>query len=688
MREILAEYAHAYYVLDKPIVPDEVYDSLYRELQQIENDFPQLIAPDSPTQKVGGEIRKEFPAVRHRVPMMSLQNAYSADELLDFDKRIAKILAETGGGESLFEEDLEYFVEAKVDGLAISVTFENGIFAKGATRGDGQTGEDVSHNIRTIKSLPLKLKRPVDIEIRGEVFYPKSAFEALNERLKESGEKPFANPRNAAAGAVRQQDSSIAASRPLDLFIYSIVEPEKHGIKTQSMAFEFLTELGIKVNPQTARCASIREVIALLEEWRHDREKLDFPVDGAVVKVNQLELWNKLGSTAKAPRAMIAYKWAAESVTTRLLDVEFGISRNGILTPVAILEPVLLMGSTVGRATLHNLDEIARLDLKAGDTIILEKGGDVIPKVAGVEFALRPDNASELPLPDRCPDCGAELAVDAISHNLKCENRRCPGTLVQQIAYFASRNSLDVEGLGEKTSRKLVELGFVSGIADLFAISKRRNELLQIEGFAEISVDKLISEIERTKSMPLERWIIALGIPNIGQAAATELASRFKTLDALSAATLTEIAGIFGFGEATAKSVVEWFDDEENKNLLAELKAADVNPSPPEKAKRDGGYFDGKSVVITGTVNGASRGELKTFFAFNGAKVADSVSKATALLLAGEKSGSKMAKAKELDIEIMLPNELLSLISENRDKIAIPEKLRDVEFFRRFFDND
>lgn len=682
LRRILAEYARAYYVLDNPEVPDEDYDALYQELVQIEAEFPDLVTPDSPTQKVGGEVRKDFPQVVHRFPMLSLNNAYSEEDLRDFDRRIKKLLEENDPG--LFNTGFDYVVEAKVDGLAVSIVYESGLFVRGVTRGDGKTGEDVSHNIKTIKSLPLRLAKEIDIEIRGEVFFPLGAFKALNERLVSAGEREFANPRNAAAGAIRQQDSTIAASRPLELFIYALVEPLKYGLATQMECHLFMRELGIKVNPKVALCGNISGVINTLEEWSAERDGLDFPVDGAVVKVNQIALWDILGTTAKAPRSMIAYKWAAESVTTRLTGVEFGISRNGVLTPVALLDPVLLMGSTVGRATLHNLDEIERLDLKIGDTVKLEKGGDVIPKIIGVEIALRPSDAKELSPPIECPSCGSSLILDETYHNMRCTNRECPGILGEQISYFASRNCLDVEGLGEKVSRKLVELGFVKSISDLFLLQERREELVLIDGFAGISMDKLIAQIEKTKTMPLERWIMALGIPNIGQSAALELASRFGSIDALSVAAENEIAGIYGFGEITAKSVVEWFRDEKNRELISRLQANGVKPASVSIIKNAGGYFSGKAVVLTGTVAAASRDELKAFLTANGAKVTESISKSTSLVVAGEKAGSKLDKAEKLGIEIMDSDSFAALIEQNKDKMTFPEELKDVEFFRRF----
>ena len=686
LRALLNRYAYAYYALDSPEVDDEVYDALLKELSQIESDFPQLVSADSPTQKVGGEIRKEFPPVVHRFPMLSLLNAYSTEELVDFDKRIGKLLTEETGGEGLFTPDWDYAVEAKVDGLAVSVSYVRGAFARGVTRGDGTTGEDVSHNIMTIRSLPLRLSREIDIEVRGEVFYALGAFKALNERLEAAGEKTFANPRNAAAGTVRQQDSSVAASRPLDLFIYAIVEPLKYGLSTQIECYSFLRELGMRTNPKTAYCKTILGAVTTLEKWRVERESFDFPVDGAVVKVNQLALWDRLGKTAKAPRAMVAYKWAAESVTTRLTGVEFGISRNGVLTPVAILSPVLLQGSTVSRASLHNLDEIERLDLRIGDTVRLEKGGDVIPKVVEVETALRLENAERVKPPEKCPSCGGGLARDEGAHNMRCLNRECPGVLAEQIGYIASRGCLDVEGLGEKISRRLVELGFVKGLADLYTLKDKREELVAVEGFADVSVGKLIEQIERTKTLPLERWIMALGIPGVGQAAAKELAERFMRLDALAEASEADIAGIYGFGGITAKSIVDWFKDDLNGELLTRLADAGVSPMPPSRPAGVAGHFAGKTIVLTGSIEGASREELRSFFAANGAKVTDSVSKATSLVIVGEKAGSKLEKALKLGVETMDSGGLARFLRENQAKMFFPEDLRSVDYFRRILD--
>jgi DNA ligase (NAD+) len=682
LRSLIERYARAYYTHDAPLVSDEEYDALLRELMALEAEHPELAAPDSPTQKVGGEVRKEFPQVRHAHPMLSLNNAYSPAELAEFDERIAKVLGAEGGpsGEA---RPWTYHVEAKIDGLAVSVSYAAGLFVRGVTRGDGAVGEDVSHNIKTIRSLPLRLSEAVDIEVRGEVYYPKSAFAELNRRLADGGEREFANPRNAAAGTIRNQDSSVAAARPLELAFYQIVEPERYGLATQASAMEYLARLGLRPNPLRKLCRDLREVERLLDGWRLERDAYDFPLDGAVIKVNELALWGELGTTAKAPRAAIAYKWAAEGVTTMLLGIEYGLSRYGVLTPVAVLEPVPLAGSTVARATLHNQDEIARLGIMIGDTVRLEKGGDVIPKVVGVIEALRPHDAQPVPPPSRCPECGGLTRMDELAHNYACVNRDCAGVLVQQIAYLASRVCLDIEGLGEKVSRRLVEQGFVSGIADLFRLQARRAELLKVEGFGDLSVDKLLSQIEAAKKKPFSRWLAALGIPQVGTAAAAELALRFRDFAALAAASVKDIEAIHGFGYSTADAIVKWFADARNKDMIAALESLGVAPEPAARpdAKSAAGLFAGKTIVLTGTFPGASRDELKRFLEYNGAKVTDSVSKATALLIAGEAAGSKLDKARKLGVEVWSPEDFGRFARENAAGLSLPEDLRYHAYF-------
>jgi len=686
LHDLLNSYARAYYVLDAPLVSDEEYDALLRELVQIEELYPELVTPDSPTQKIGGEIRKEFPSVVHSAPMLSLNNAYSEGELRDFEERVSRILAESSPG--LSKPQFDYHVEAKVDGLAVSVTYERGVFARGVTRGDGTTGEDVSHNIRTIRSLPLKLAEPVDIEVRGEIFFPISDFERFNRSLEDAGEKPFANPRNAAAGTIRQQDSTIAAARPLDMFLYQVVEPAAHGLDTQTGCFEFLKRLGLRTNPKVAQCGSISSVIELLASWADKRTTLDFPVDGAVIKVNQLSLWETLGSTAKAPRAMIAYKWAAEAITTQLLDVEYGISRNGILTPVAVLKPVSLAGSTVKRATLHNLDEIERLGLMINDTVRLEKGGDVIPKVVGVLSDLRKDDASPVPVPERCPHCGSMLARDENSHNLRCINQSCKGMLAEQIAFMAARGCLDIEGLGEKISWRLVDEGFVKSIPDLFRLADRKDELIELDGFAEVSVEKLLARIEAVKTSSFTRWLVSLGITGIGQSAATELASRYPGFEDLSSATPEELSAIYGFGEIMAQSIADWFSDEANRGLLYELKTLGVKPEPSKTSGNEGGIFEGKSFVLTGAFPGLTREQLKVFLTANGGKVTSSLSGSTDYLIAGESAGSKLVKAVGLGVEVLSPEALVDMMRDNLDRVVIPTVLLDKAFFTKIKDHE
>ena len=427
-------------------------------------------------------------------------------------------------------------------------------------------------------------------------------------------------------------------------------------------------------------------MIATLADWAERRDSLPFPVDGAVVKVNQLDLWDTLGKTAKAPRAMIAYKWAAESVTTRLLDVEFSISRNGVFTPVAMLEPVRLAGSTVARATLHNLDEIARLGIKIGDTVRLEKGGDVIPKVVGVIADLRDGSESSIAPPTECPYCGSPVTVDERSHNLRCTSRNCKGALKVQVSYLASRGCLDIEGLGEKISERLVEAGIIESMSDVFRLGDKRIEMMSLEGFAEVSVEKLVSQIERARTLPFSRWLVAIGIPNIGQSAANELAARYRGFDELSGALLDDLTSVYGFGEVLAANVVEWFADESYVRMLEELKALGISPQPVERCISREGYFAGKTVVLTGAFPGLTREQLTTFFESNGAKVTSSVSAKTDFVVSGDSAGSKLDKARKLSVRVMTPGELESVIAFNRDTIVVADELKRLDFFRRIGD--
>ncbi len=690
LKELLNKYATAYYVYDSPLVNDEEYDALLRELKQLEELHPELVTSDSPTSKVGGAIVKEFAEVRHRIPMLSLNNAYTNEDVLDFDERVNKTLQSGSSREftsPLFthNQPISYHVEAKVDGLAVNVVYKRGKFTLGVTRGDGTTGEDVSHNIKTIRSLPLRLSEPIDIEVRGEVFYPTQAFAELNKRLEESGERTFANPRNAAAGTIRQQNSAIAASRPLDFFVYQIVEPEEHGLNSQSEAFKFLKRLGLRVNPKAILCKTINEVIEVLERWRAERIDFPFPVDGAVVKVNELYLWNTLGATAKAPRAMIAYKWAAESVTTILVDVEFGISRNGIFTPVALLETVLLSGSNVNKATLHNLDEIERLGLMIGDTVVLEKGGDVIPKVTSVVSDLRNDRAFPIRYPEKCPHCATGLMIDPTTHNLRCTNYSCAGALQQQISYLASRSCLDIAGLGEKTSNRLVDEGFVLCIPDIFRLHERKFDLMSLEGFAELSVEKMIAEIENAKTKPFSRWLVSIGIPGVGAVAANELAKRYKNFDDLQNALFEDINSIYGFGDVIAASVVDWFNNERNAAMLNELKSLGINPVADTLEFSGSGFFFGTNIVLTGVFSELTRDQLSLFLERNGAKITSSVSKKTNYVIAGAGAGSKLDKARKFGVKVLNPDEFTNLVKAHSVDFTLPNELVSVDFFRRIF---
>jgi DNA ligase (NAD+) len=664
LRQSLHDHAYRYYVLDSPSVSDAEYDALFRELQAIELTHPELIAADSPTQKVGGAVLSQFAPVTHGVPMLSLDNAFSDAEFRAFDERLRKLL----GAGPLFE--LEYVCELKLDGLAVSLDYRDGVLARGATRGDGVTGEDVTHNLRTIRSLPLRLREAWTGTVRGEAFIRTADFLRLNEQRRSAGESLYANPRNLAAGSIRQQDSSIAAARPLSIYLYAMVDPAAHGVSTQEDALARMQALGLPVNHERRLCLGADAVLAYHDAiarrrelyWGEDEDALPYAIDGLVVKLNDIVRWAELGFTATAPRFMLAFKWREEEAKTRLNAVAFQISRTGLLSPVAELAPVQIGGVTVSRATLHNLDEIARLDIKLGDEVCVKRGGEVIPKITGRSARERDGSETEIQYPQACPHCGSALSVDERAHNWACPNRDCPGRLAQRLAYFASRGVMDIEGLSEKTAEKLVESGLVPDVAGLFALS--RETLTGLEGFAEVSVDNLLAAIDGTRKQPLWRVIVALEIPQTGAQTAKLLARRFHSLDALGQAGLEELQRVSGIGPLMAREIVDWFADERNRALVAGLEQAGLRVREEEAGQAGPRPFAGRTVVLTGTISFASRDELKEWLELNGATVSDSVSKRTGLVIAGPGAGTKLAKAQSLGVAVWDEPALLAYMRE------------------------
>lgn len=656
LRSLLNQYDYEYYVLDRPSVPDAEYDRLYRELMQLEETYPQLITPDSPTQRVGGQVLDMFQKVQHETPMLSLGNAFSAADLRDFDRRVRQAVG----------DDVTYVCELKIDGLAISLKYENGLFVRGATRGDGQTGEDITLNLKTIRSIPLKLKEPVTLEVRGEAFMPKHSFEKLNKQKAENGEEPFANPRNAAAGSLRQLDPKIAASRQLDIFLYALANAEKIGVTSHSESLDFLDQLGFKTNKERKKCADIEEVISFIEGWNEKRPQLPYEIDGIVVKVDSFRQQEDLGATAKSPRWAIAYKFPAEEVVTRLIDIELNVGRTGVVTPTAILTPVRVAGTTVQRASLHNEDLIREKDIRIGDHVVIKKAGDIIPEVVNVVTERRTGEEQEFRMPEHCPECESVLVRLDDEVALRCINPKCPAQIREGLIHFVSRTAMNIDGLGEKVISQLFAAELIKDVSDLYQLT--REQLIGLERMGEKSVSNLLSAIEASKNNSLERLIFGLGIRHVGAKAAKTLAMEFEHMDKLAAATFEELTSINEIGEKMAESIVAFFAQDEVKELIQKLKDAGVNMSytGPQAVPLNeaGSFFAGKTIVLTGKLSVLTRNEAKEKIEALGGKVTGSVSKKTDLVIAGADAGSKLTKAEELGILVWNEERLVEELSK------------------------
>ena len=655
--EQLNKYAHEYYVLDEPTVPDAVYDQKFQELLKLEEQFPELILENSPTQRVGDEPLDAFEKVEHEIPMLSLGNAFSEEELRDFDRRVRTSL----------NEEVVYVCELKIDGLAISLTYENGRFVRGATRGDGRVGEDITSNLRTIHSVPLTIKEQNRIEVRGEAYMPHASFLALNEAREKAGESLFANPRNAAAGSLRQLDPKIAASRNLDLFIFSYGEWEvEKEIHTHSGRLQFLHELGFKINRESKKCHSIEEVIAYVNEWTEKRAELPYEIDGIVIKVDDLRQQEKLGFTARTPRWAIAYKFPAMEAVTTIDDVELSVGRTGVVTPTAILSPVFIDGSTVGRATLHNADQIRELDIRIGDTVVIKKAGDIIPKVVRVIKEERTGEEVPYEMPENCPACDSELVNLNDEVALRCMNPDCPAQLKEGLIHFVSRDAMNIEGLGEKVIEQLFDANLVSSIDDLYRLTKE--ELLPLERMGEKSVSNLLNAIEASKSNSLEKLIFGLGIRHIGAKAADILAQEFKTMEHLQKATYEELVSINEIGEIMAEAVVQFFNQEKVSELIEKLRELGINMTYKGREQVEivsaSNVFQDKTFVLTGKLETFTRREAKELIESFGGKVTSSVSKNTDVVIAGEAAGSKYDQATKLGVTIWDEAQFESRIKE------------------------
>ncbi|WP_050181924.1 NAD-dependent DNA ligase LigA [Domibacillus robiginosus] len=645
LHDTLNKYSYEYYVMDQPSVPDSEYDRLLKELNDIEAQFPQLQTPDSPTQRVGGAVLDAFQKVRHDTPMLSLGNAFNEADLYDFDRRVGQLVGHT---------DYSYVCELKIDGLAVALKYENGMFVQGATRGDGTTGEDITANLKTIHSIPLRLSRSLTMEVRGEAFMPKQSFIALNAIRDEKGEEPFANPRNAAAGSLRQLDPRIAASRNLDIFLYGIANPGPLGISAHSEGLDLLDTLGFKTNKERRVCKTIEEVISYVKEQSEKRNQLPYEIDGIVIKVNSLDQQDELGFTAKSPRWATAFKFPAEEVVTKLVDITLSVGRTGVVTPTAILQPVRVAGTTVGRASLHNEDLIREKDIRIGDMVVVKKAGDIIPEVVSVLADRRTGEEKEFRMPDTCPECSSELVRLEEEVALRCMNPQCPAQIREGLTHFVSRNAMNIDGLGEKVIAQLYREKLIKDVADLYTL--KREDLLELERMGEKSVDNLLSAIEASKSRSLERLLFGLGIRHVGAKAARTLAMEFSTMDRLKKVSEEELTAVHEIGSKMADAVVLYFKQPEVAELMKKLEAAGVNmsyegPVQPVIAKGES-PFAGKTVVLTGKLTQLTRNEAKERIEALGGSVTGSVSKKTDLVIAGEEAGSKLEKAEKLSIDV------------------------------------
>ncbi|MBN8252696.1 NAD-dependent DNA ligase LigA [Priestia flexa] len=644
LHELLNRYNYEYHVLDQPTVPDAEYDRLMNELIKIEEAFPELKTQDSPTQRVGGQVLDAFQKVEHRTPMLSLGNAFDEQDLRDFDRRIRQAVG----------DDFSYVCELKIDGLAISLLYEDGYLVRGATRGDGTIGEDITENLKTIRSIPLRVKDPVTMEVRGEAFMPRKSFEKLNEAKIQNEELPFANPRNAAAGSLRQLDPKIAAKRNLDIFVYAMTDAGEQEVEAHSESLDLLDHLGFKTNKERQKCATIEEVLAYIENWQEKRPSLAYDIDGIVIKVDAFEQQIELGTTAKSPRWAIAYKFPAEEVVTTLKDIQLTVGRTGVITPTAILEPVQVAGTTVQRASLHNEDLIREKDIRIGDQVVIKKAGDIIPEVVNVITEKRTGEEQEFTMPTHCPECESELVRLEGEVALRCINPSCPAQIREGLIHFVSRNAMNIDGLGEKVITQLFKVELIKDVADLYELTKE--QLIELERMGEKSADNLLKAIEASKENSLERLLFGLGIRHVGAKAAKTLAQQFDTMDKLQKATYDELVTINEIGDKMADAIVTYFSQEEVQELLSELQEAGVNmtykgPKPVNVEESDS-VFAGKTIVLTGKLEELGRSEAKAEIEALGGKVTGSVSKKTDLVIAGEDAGSKLAKANELGIEV------------------------------------
>jgi DNA ligase (NAD+) len=666
LRNEINKHDYHYYVLSQPLISDYEYDQLYKQLEQLESLYPEYITPDSPTQRVGTDLTKDFKPVAHQFPMLSLANTYTEEDLFDFHRRVCKELG---------VNEVEYVVEFKIDGASISLRYTNGKLVTAATRGDGSIGEDITNNAKTIRAIPLTIQKELferyelyDFEVRGEIYMSIADFELLNSERIKNGEKAFANPRNFAAGSLKLQDPKIVASRKLNIFVYALLSNQ---LKSDSHwnNLNILKQLGFRLNPHSKLCKNISEVIEYCKTLEAKRDSLDYEVDGAVIKVNSIKYQQLLGNIAKSPRWAVAYKFKAKQAKTKIKEIVWQVGRTGAITPVAELEPVFLAGSTISRATLHNYDEIKRKDIRVGDTILIEKGGDVIPKVVSVILEERSADCKETLPPERCPVCSSKIYFPENEAAAYCENSECPAQIKARLVHFASRGAMDIEGLGEALIELFVDKGFLKTFADIYKIKNYRDELIQIERLGQKSIDKLLHNIEKSKSKPFHKVLFALGIRYVGAGVSQKLVEHFNNIDELIDATEEQLNSIYEIGPSISKSLKRFFSEDSNLKLIEELKSLGLKFSTEEKKSNLTNFFSGKTFVLTGSLNSFTREEASEKIIQFGGKVASSVSKNIDFVIAGEKAGSKLDKANSLGIKILSEEEFLALIRESEQKI-------------------
>ncbi len=649
----LNEHNYRYNVLSAPIISDQDFDGLLRELIDLEAEHPDLVRPDSPTQRVGSDLSKTFPTVVHEVPMLSLDNTYSEEEIREFEARMHRELP---------EEDLNYVTELKIDGVALSLTYENGLLVRGVTRGDGVQGEEITPNVRTIRSVPLRLREPVAFcEVRGEVYLTKGAFETLNRQREQEDENPFANPRNAAAGSLKLQDPRLVAERNLSFFAYFLRSLDlAHTSHAESL--DHLEHLGFPVNPERRRCKTPDDIVAYWQKWNRDRDDLPYEIDGIVIKLDTLSQQARLGATAKTPRWAIAYKFSARQAQTRLERITLQIGRTGVITPVAELQPALLAGSTVSRATLHNEEELQRKDIREGDTVILEKGGDVIPKVVEAVLNKRPPDSNPFAFPETCPVCNSPLVRDEAEVAVRCDNARCPAQVKANIRHFASRTAMDIEGLGVALVDQLVDQNLIHDVGDLYSL--QAETVAGLERMAEKSAQNLMDALQDSKSRPFHRVLFALGIRHIGATVARSLASACGSIDRLRDASVEELEAVHEIGPAIAQSIHAFLNNDQNREIVEKLRTAGITLETEQTESEGPKPLEGKTVVITGALSRWGRQQAQDLVRSLGGKPTSSVSKKTDLVVAGENAGSKVDKAEKLGIQILDEKAFAELIGK------------------------